>query len=132
MSFTLNRKNMKFLSISLKFLALISIIAPSVMIAQLTPIPRQTAIGEIIENKGQVFGTDDLVQTGVKAYTSTQGATAYFLNTKIAHVWFRNDTSSSNNDTLYRMDARLVGCNSVTPIMNDLDTFPGIRNYYLG
>ncbi|HLG28495.1 MAG TPA: T9SS type A sorting domain-containing protein [Paenisporosarcina sp.] len=111
---------------------LFAICVPITMSAQLTPIPRQAAIGEIIENKGQVFGTDDLVQTGVKAYTSTQGATAYFLNNKIAHVWFRNDTSSSNNDTLYRMDARLVGCNSVTPTMNDLDTFPGIRNYYLG
>ena len=99
--------------------------------SQLTPIPHQPVVGQLIHNEGQILDTDDSIAYDVKYYTANQGSFSWFLDDRIAHTWFRNDSSTTNEDTLYRMDARFVSCNTTSPWVNQLDSFPGVRNYFL-
>lgn len=83
------------------------------------------------ENRGQVFGTDTLQHPEVKFYTMHGGANVYFMDTAVAYVLAKLDTSTSNNDSIVRVDMKFENANSDLKIRS-MDVRDEYSNFFQG
>jgi hypothetical protein len=81
------------------------------------------------ENRGQLFGSDSMVHPEVKYYTKFGSPSVYFMDTAVAYVFVKTDTSSSYQDSLIRVDMKFVGANSDLRIRS-MDERSELNNFY--
>ncbi|MFM2016666.1 MAG: hypothetical protein RL007_322 [Bacteroidota bacterium] len=92
-----------------------------------------TTISSVVftKNNGQVVDTGGNQRPEIKYYTISTSPRVYFMDTTISYLYARIDTSTSNNDSIVRVDQKFVGANADLKIYS-ADEKQEYYNFYLG
>lgn len=82
-------------------------------------------------NNGQVVDTGGNQRSEIKYYTLCTSPRVYFMDTTVSYLYARIDTSTSNNDSIVRVDQKFIGANQNLKVYST-DERPEYYNFYLG
>jgi hypothetical protein len=84
------------------------------------------------ENRGQLLKTDGNVAKSIRYYNKVMNPSVYFSDTATSYMWASIDSIPTTNDTIIRVDMKLVGGNNSRPyVMNKQDNhFSYLQGYY--
>ncbi len=71
------------------------------------------------ENHGQLYNTDTLPEASIQFYCKATWPPVFFSDTAVTYVWSSIDTSDVTNDTMHRVDMKLIGSNPVNVYPKD-------------
>lgn len=94
-------------------------------------IPASSNSFVFTENRDQLLGTDSALHAEVKFYCTAASPSVYFMDTAVSYVFFKEDTTSANVDSLYRIDMKFVNSNSDQKI-RAFDNRSEFSSFYLG
>jgi hypothetical protein len=94
-------------------------------------IPGTSNSFAFIQNNGQLWGSDSATHPEVKFYSITGSPNVYFMDTAVAYVFAKIDTSVNQNDSTRRVDMKFVNANADLKI-RPLEAEDAYSNYFLG
>jgi len=83
------------------------------------------------QNNGQVVDTGGNQRPEIKYYTLCTSPRVYFMDTTVSYLYARIDTSTSNNDSIVRVDQKFIGANADLKVYS-ADEQSEYYNFYLG